>query len=132
MKFSNFGLMSLLLLACYFVGMPEMAWAAQAVAENSDAVVATAKWVGTASSVVAFGLQLLKNDLFGGLINKVDPRFQPALVVLLTQIGALVESVASGKNLLSAAIEWAFVAGGAMSIYSLVIKPFTRKKEVKV
>ena len=127
----NFSILSILAICLCMIGAfaPEIAWATQAAAEAAPAIVEQAKWVGTVSSVLAFGLQLLKNDLFGGLLNKLDKRYQPALVVLLTQIGALVQSVASGKNLLQAAIEWAFVAGGAMAIYTLVIKPFTKKKE---
>lgn len=106
------------------------AFAAEAVAA-APSIVDSAEKVGWLSGALALALQVAKSDILGGIFAKIDPAYQPAVVLVLGQLGGLVESVASGKPLATAAIEWLLISGNAMALYTVVFKPF-KKKSVKV
>lgn len=90
----------------------------------------SAEKLGWLSGVMAIVLQVAKSDLLGGIFAKVDKAYQPAVILLLGQLGALVESVNSGIPLKTAAIQWLLASGNAMALYAVIIKPFTKKKPV--
>lgn len=115
------GLCALMLFA-----LTSSAFAAEAVSQ--PALVESAKWVGIASAVLSILLQIAKTDVMGRIFAKIDTGYQPAVILLFTQVIALLESVATGGEWKTVAIQWLFVGGGAMLIYSVIIKPFTKKK----
>jgi len=118
-----------LMLVVSFLLMSVSAFAAEAGVVAPIAEVAGK--VGMWSAVLAFGLQLAKSDLLGGLFAKVSSDYQPAVVLLLGQLGALIESVGTGKSLGQASLEWLMSSGNAMALFNVVIKPFTNKKPKK-
>jgi len=102
------------------------AFAAEIVSDPT--LVESAVKIGWLSSGFALLLQLAKSDLLGGLFAKVDEAYQPAVVLLLGQLAGLVDSIANGKKFGPAALEWLLVSGNAMALYSVIIKPFKKKK----
>jgi len=115
------------LLMCALVLMSFSAFAAEA-APVLQPLAETATKVGWASAALALALQLAKTDLFGGIFAKISTDYQPAVVLLLGQLGALIEAVNGGKSLGQASIEWLLTSGNAMALYAVAIKPFTEKK----
>lgn len=98
------------------------------LAAPGDLAQAASK-IGWLSGLMVVLLQLAKSEVLGAYFSKISPSYQPAVVLLLGQLGALVEMVASGKPLGHAAIEWLLVSGNAMALYTVVVKPFSRKKK---
>lgn len=98
----------------------------------APSVVESASKVGWMSGLLALALQIAKSDLLGGVFAKIDKAYQPAVVLVIGQLAGLIESVATGKPLGQAAVEWLLSSGNAMALYTVIFKPFSKKKEVKV
>lgn len=125
MRLLSLTIFSVLILAGFMLGMPELAWAAEAAQEA--ATVAPA-WTLTAATVLATIMQVLKSPITGALLSKVKPWMQPVLIAFIGQIAAFIEVLSSGVDWKTAAIQWLFVSGGAMAIYDTVIKPIFKKQ----
>lgn len=76
--------------------------------------------VGSVAPIIVAAVQLLKTDLFGGLLLKINQKYIPIVMTALTVIGNVALGVAQGKKWLPSAIEGLFISGGAMAIYETV------------
>jgi hypothetical protein len=112
---------------CLF-GMSVVAYGAEAGPVAIDLATSATK-IGWASGALALLLQIAKTPLLGGIFTKIDPGYQAAVVLVLSGIASVIESVGTGKPLLQSALEWLFTATNAMAIYTVVMKPFKKKKE---
>lgn len=110
-----------------FLGMSVVAFAAE-VGPVAPDIAASAAKIGWASGLVALFLQLAKTPVLGSIFSKIDPGYQAAVVLVLSGIASVIESVGTGKPLLQSALEWLFTATNAMAIYTVVMKPFKKKK----
>ncbi len=112
------------------LAMSVVAFAAEAgpVAMN---LADSASKIGWASGLLAMLLQLAKTPILGNIFAKIDPGYQAAVVLVIGGIASVIESVGTGKPLLQSALEWLFTATNAMAIYTVVMKPFKKKKEVQ-
>jgi len=92
----------------------------------------SASKIGMASGLLAVLLQIAKTPMLGGLFAKIDPGYQAAVVLVLSGIASVIESVGTGKPLLQSALEWLFTATNAMAIYTVIFKPFKKKEPSKL
>ena len=74
---------------------------------------------GVAAIIVAV-IQLLKSDLVGGLLLKINQKWIPIVMLALTGIGGAAQAVLSGKNWWQGAVDGFITSGIAMSIYEAV------------
>lgn len=121
-------LVSKMLVTTMLLTICQVAFAQVVMGDLAAPLVQNASKLGMLSGFLAMLLQLAKSPMLGGLFSKVDPSYQPAVVLLVGQLIALVDSLVAGKPFGQAAIEWLLVSGNAMAIYTVVIKPFTKKK----
>jgi len=126
------------MLFLYFVAfLSFMAVSFVAIAAGVDPVVATgiagsATKIGWASGILALFLQLAKTPILGSIFEKIDPGYQAAVVLVIGGIASVIESVGTGKPLAQSALEWLFTATNAMAIYTVIMKPFKKKKEIAI
>lgn len=98
------------------------AYAADAVPAPSfgDAIVALLSayktHAGVAAIIVAV-VQLLKSDVVGGLLLKINQKWVPILLLAITGIGGTAQAVLTGKNWWQGAVDGFITSGIAMSIY---------------
>lgn len=76
--------------------------------------------VGSVAPIIVAVVQLLKTDLFGGLLLKINQKYVPVVLTVLSVVGNVAVGVVQGKKWLPSAIEGLFISGGAMAIYETV------------
>lgn len=111
------------------LAMSVVAFASEIAPATVD-VATTATKIGWASGLTALLLQIAKTPVMGSIFQKIDPGYQAAVVLVLAGIASVIEAVGTGKPLLQSALEWLFTATNAMAIYTVVFKPFKKKKEI--
>jgi hypothetical protein len=114
-KVSYFALLPILAV----IAFPLVVLAQETAPDLGDSVVGLidAIRVGGFSVIVAAAVQLLKTDFLGGFVNKVHPRLLPFVVTLATIGLSVATAMATGRDLMSAAIEALFISGGAIALY---------------
>lgn len=76
--------------------------------------------VGSVAPIIVAVVQLLKTDLFGGFLLKINQKYLPLILAVLSVVGNVAVGVVQGKKWLPSAIEGLFISGGAMAIYETV------------
>lgn len=77
---------------------------------------------GKASIVVILVavFQLLKTAPVVGILGKVSGKYMQVIIAVTTVGGFIVDSMARGTSLVTAAVEGLFTSGGAMLLYSAI------------
>lgn len=99
---------------------PLFAFAADVPVAFGDAIInllgAYKAHAGIAAIIVAV-VQLLKSDLVGGLLLKLNQKWIPFILLALTGIGGAAQSVVAGKSWWQGLIDGFITTGIAASIY---------------
>ena len=82
---------------------------------------------GPAVIIVAF-MQLLKTEMLGNLIGKLHSGVTPLLVLVLGLVSGVLMDIGSGKTWLESLVQGLFNGGGAIALYTVVLKHFVKKK----
>lgn len=75
--------------------------------------------VGATAPIIVAAVQLLKTDLVGGLLSKLNANALRLVMAVATVAGNVAASAGS-KGWLAAAVEGLFMSGGAMLIYDTI------------
>lgn len=75
-------------------------------------------------------MQMLRTDLFGNLLGKINTGLLPLVTIVIGLVIAVIEGLATGKGLVEILISTLIVSGQGMVLYDTVIKHFFKKKTV--
>jgi len=78
---------------------------------------------GGLGAILAAVFQLLKSKFLGGLMDKVNPKIQPILILLVGGALGIIEKMASGQPWYVGLIEGSVIGTVAMGIYDTVKAP---------